>query len=175
MHPQPYKPCLPTHNSPCGTIPNNLPLTHGELPSRIGAEIPLGMHWADLSSDTKCWNRAADAQRARHTPQAVGPPHTSPNTRQRVLGLLGRHSPQKASPIRGCTLNLINHACPPTTHNVGLFPTISPSHIERHRVNLSSDTNCWHRASDTRAHTRARTCPRLLGRHTRTRTHSSGS
>ena len=26
-----------------------------------------------------CWNRAADAQRARHTPQAVGPRHTRPN------------------------------------------------------------------------------------------------
>ena len=83
------------------------------------------MHWADLSSDTKCWNRAADAQRAHHTPQAVGPPHTSPNTQQRVLGLLGRHSPQKSSPLRGCTLNFINHTCPPTTHNVGLFPTIT--------------------------------------------------
>ena len=28
---------------------------------------------------SKCWNRAADAQRARHTPQAVGSRHTRPN------------------------------------------------------------------------------------------------
>ena len=111
------------------TISNNLPLTHW-------AETCLRMHWADLSSDTKCWNRAADAQRAHHTPQAVGPPHTSPNTQQRVLGLLCRHSPQKASPLGGCTLNFINHTCPPTTQ-CGTIPNNYPCQSIRYSRRLA--------------------------------------
>jgi hypothetical protein len=42
---------------------------------------------------------------------------------------VGPTLPQKASPLEVSILNHINHVCPPTTHNVGLFPTISPSHI----------------------------------------------
>ena len=40
-----------------------------------------GLRVLDLShvEARACWNRAADAQRARHTPQAVGPRHTRPN------------------------------------------------------------------------------------------------
>jgi hypothetical protein len=30
LHPQPYKPCYLTITTQCGTIPNNLPLTHCE-------------------------------------------------------------------------------------------------------------------------------------------------
>jgi hypothetical protein len=81
-----------------------------------------------------CWNRTADHLHTRHTPthtQAVGSRHTHSNAQHRVLGLFGQHSPppKKASTFGECTLNHINHVCPPTTHNVGLFPTISPSHI----------------------------------------------
>lgn len=32
--------------------------------------------------------------------------------------------PQKASPLGVYTLNHINHACLPTTHNIELFPTV---------------------------------------------------
>jgi hypothetical protein len=130
--------------------------------------------WEDIDL---CWNRAADAQRARHTPQAVGPPHTSPNTQQRVLGLLGRHSPQKASPLGGCSLNLINHACPPTTHNVGLFPTISPSHIGSRLVWECTEPT-WalipNVGTGPPTHSVPATHPRPSGRHTRARTRSSG-
>jgi hypothetical protein len=66
-----------------------------------------------------------------HAHMACPPRPSGRDTRartQRALGLLGQHSPQKASPLGVSTINPINHACPPT-HNVGLFPTISPSHI----------------------------------------------
>jgi hypothetical protein len=43
---------------------------------------------------------------------------------------LGPTLPQKASPLGGCTLNHMNYACSSTTHNMRLFPTISPSHCE---------------------------------------------
>jgi hypothetical protein len=36
---------------------------------------------------------------------------------------LGPTLPLKASLLGGCTLNHINYVCPPSPHNVGLFPT----------------------------------------------------
>ncbi|KAL5647178.1 hypothetical protein ACJX0J_041533, partial [Zea mays] len=39
------------------------------------------------------------------------------------LGLLGYDS-EKASSLRGCILNHINHGYKATTHNMGLFPTV---------------------------------------------------
>ena len=61
LHPQPYKPCLPTHNSPCGTIPNTV---RGREGFRFEA-IPDGLSDADrgkqdygrglaVSTSTRC-------------------------------------------------------------------------------------------------------------------------
>jgi hypothetical protein len=67
----------------------------------------------------------------RHTACPSGPPAhmarpprlSGRDTRARtyssgLLGLLGQHSPQKASLIGGCTLNLINHAFSLSPDNV---------------------------------------------------------
>jgi hypothetical protein len=90
----------------------------------------------------------------------VGHAHDTPYLGRRAVThaftrIAGQHSPKKASHLGGCIPNIINHACPPTTHNVGLFPTISPSHIVSRDLSENvlrqpgSDTNCWNRTVDT--------------------------
>jgi hypothetical protein len=97
---------------------------------------------------------SVEATRTHGAPiQAVGPRYTRPHVYQRTLGLLGQHSPKKL--LGGCTLNHINHAFPLSPDNVGLFSTISPSHIVSRDLSENaldqpgSDTNYWNRTADT--------------------------
>jgi hypothetical protein len=92
---------------------------------------------------------------------------------------LGPTLPQKASLSGGCTLNLINHVIPLSPDNVGLFLTISPSHIVSRDLFESalgqpgSDTNlpltqppdrlafwgeCWPKRPKARCYTCGRVC-----------------
>jgi hypothetical protein len=85
------------------------------------------------SSDTNYWNRSADTWRVRrgrpHTRRAHPGCRAATHAPARIAAgfrSLGPTRPQKASLLGGYTLNLINHAFPPSPHNVGLFPTFHP-------------------------------------------------
>jgi hypothetical protein len=127
----------------------------------------------DIPDPFSCWNWTADTlcvRRGRpHTRRAHPGCRAVTHASARIAAgfrSLGPTRPQKASLLGGYALNLINHAFPPSPHNVGLFPTISPSHIvsqdlfENALGQPGSDTNCWNRSADTwhvrqgRLHTR---------------------
>jgi hypothetical protein len=85
---------------------------------------------------TYCWNQTADTWRVRRGRPHIRRGHPGCQTATHAPACiaagfrsLGPTLPQKASLSGGCTLNHINHAISPSPHNVGLFPTISPSHI----------------------------------------------
>jgi len=63
-----------------GDVPSLVSQTAGTFGRAFSYCLPPPRSPPDSSrSARRCWNRAADAQRARHTPQAVGPRHTRPN------------------------------------------------------------------------------------------------
>jgi hypothetical protein len=136
---------------------------------RVPIPVPTGV----LLCAYKCWNRTADTWRVRrgrpHTRRAHPGCRAATHAPARIAAgfrSLGPTLPQKASLSGGCTFNHINHAFSPSPHNVGLFPTISPSHIVSRDLSENalgqpgSDTNCWNRTTDTwrvrrgRPHTR---------------------
>jgi hypothetical protein len=125
------------------------------------------------STGLSYWNRTIDTWRVRpgrpHTRHAHPGCRATTHAPARIAAgfrSLGPTLPQKASLLGGCTLNHINHAISPSPHNVGLFPTISLSHIVSQDLSENAlgqpgfDTNCWNRTADTwhvrpgRPHTR---------------------
>jgi hypothetical protein len=99
-----------------------------------------------LSSQAKCL--LVEAWRVRRAARTHGAPHSgcpaathAPARKTAGFRSLGPTLPQKVSLLGGCTLNHINHACPPSPHNVGLFPTPSPLHFQFHHLRLELHLN----------------------------------